>query len=259
MRLMPTFALFGLPTPRASIAEFFRPDPRLLGTVSDAGESTTCRAVIGILGLAAFADPAVEFVAVETIVAAVNQTGGRAVFERQHRHARSLGRAVAVENSSRRTDLADFRSAQQPCDVDLMWNLIEQDAPAERGVQFLRPTRPVDEIGVVRHRDHRETADLATGDELAHQTDRRIETVGVADQQCGTALFESFDHLVAIPERQRHWLFDDCMLAGSGGQHGMFAVPLMWRRDIDGFDISSLHELRSACVHRAGVIPSKAG
>src|SRR5258708_31745838 len=102
MRLVPELALSGLPAVAAAIAKFLRANPRFLRAIGDAGERPACRAVVGLLGLAAFAHPAMQFIAVETIVTAIDQAGGRAVLERQHCHARPLGRPVAVEDTGPR-------------------------------------------------------------------------------------------------------------------------------------------------------------
>jgi len=56
--------------------------------------------------------------------------------------------------------LADDAAAEQPLGVDLVRHLIEQDAAAQRRVQFLGPARAVEIIGVVEAVDQPELAQL---------------------------------------------------------------------------------------------------
>ena len=54
---------------------------------------------------------------------------------------------------------------------------------------------------------------------LAHRAHRRIERVGVADDQMDLVPLDRRDDRVAIGERQRHRLFEDDVLAVLGREH----------------------------------------
>ena len=91
-----------------------------------------------------------------------------------------------------RAHAADHAAGQKPRGVDLMRHLVEQDAAALRGVEFLRPARTIEIVGVVEAVNEPEPAELAASDDVAHQPHRRIEGMGVADDQM---------HLVALDRR----------------------------------------------------------
>ncbi len=123
--------------------------------------------------------------------------------------------------------------AKQPRGVDLMRHLVEQDAAALRGVELLRPARAIEIVGVVEAVNEPEPAKLAARDDVAHQPHRRIEGVGVADDQMHLVPLDRRDDGVAIGERQRHRLFQDDVLAVLGGKDGVRRVELVRRGDID--------------------------
>ena len=90
------------------------------------------------------------FVAVEKIVAAIDQRRRRAILEFAESATAppSVGRAGSSAVACART-LRSAPAADQAHGVDLVRHLIEQDAAALRGIQFLRPARTVEEIRVV--------------------------------------------------------------------------------------------------------------
>jgi hypothetical protein len=102
------------------------------------------------------------------------------------------------------------------------------------------------------YRSDLQPADLATVDELAHKPDRRAETVGVANYQCGTTSFESGDHLIAIVKRQCHRLFDDRVLAASRRQHGVLAKPLRAALRRRRPQYRAFARIRGARIHQSG-------
>ena len=89
-----------------------------------------------------------ELVAVEEVVAAVDQRCGRAVFEFQEGGAVPFRGPRRIEYAGVGANAADPAAADQPDDLDLMRHLVEGDAAAARGVQLLRPPRAIQEIGV---------------------------------------------------------------------------------------------------------------
>ena len=107
-------------------------------------------------------------------------------------------------------------AGQKPRGVDLVRHLVEQDAAALRGVELLRPARPVEIVGVVEAVDEPELAKLAASNDVAHQPHRRIEGVGVADDQMHLVTLDRRDDGVALAKRQRHRLFQDDVLAVLG-------------------------------------------
>ena len=102
-------------------------------------------------------------------------------------------------------------------DVDLVRHLVEQNAAALRGVEFFGPARAVEEIGVVHGGDHAERGRVRRSRSMrAHLAHRRIERVGVADDQMHVGALDRRDDGVAVGERQRHRLFENDVLAGRG-------------------------------------------
>ena len=79
--------------------------------IGDGGKGAPSRAVIWLLRLTAFADPAMEFVAVEAIVAAVDETHRRPLFEREHGHTAALCRSRVVQYSGRGANLTNIGRA----------------------------------------------------------------------------------------------------------------------------------------------------
>src|ERR1700730_14217581 len=135
MRLMP--ALPGLRAPFAVSAITISLRSRL-GFVPlpvHCSQSAVCRPVIGALWLATLPDPPVQLVAVEAVIAAVDQTGRRAIGEAEHSHAGSLGGTGVVENIGHGAYPAHFGAGEKPRNVDLVGDLVEQDAAAERRVE----------------------------------------------------------------------------------------------------------------------------
>ena len=161
------------------------------------------------------------FVRVEMIVAAVDQRGCGAVVELQQRRAASLGRPRRIEHARQRPHAFDHAAREQPRGVDLVRHLVEQDAAALRGVELLGAARAIEKVRVVEAVDQPELAELAAGDDVAHQPHVRIEGVGVADDEVHLVPLDRRDDRVAIGERQRHRLFQDDVLAVLGGKLGV--------------------------------------
>ena len=60
--------------------------------------------------------------------------------------------------------------------------------------------------------------------------------MSVADDEVNFCPLDRRDDRVAIGKRQRHRLFENNVLAGTGGERGVGRVELMRRRDVDDFD-----------------------
>ena len=105
--------------------------------------------------------------------------------------------------------------------------------PPFDGVELLRPARPIEIVGVVEAVDHAEPAQLAARDHAAHRPHRRIERMGVADDELHLVALHRGDDGVAVGERQRHRLFQDDVLAVLGRHDGVRRVELVRRRDVD--------------------------
>ena len=170
------------------------------------------------------------------VVAAVDQRRRGAVVELQKRRAARLGRPRRIEHGGAGAHAAHESAGEQPRGVDLVRHLVEQDAAALRGVELLRPARAVEIVRVVEAVNEPELAQLAAHDDLAHQPHRRIEGMGVADDQMHLVPLDGRDDGVAIVERQRHRLFQDDVLAVLGGEDGVRRVELVRRGDIDHLD-----------------------
>ena len=124
-----------------------------------AGEELARRAIgIGVLPLAAFADPAGELVGVEVRIAAVRDGSERPVFEREERGVRTLRRPRRIPRAGSRAHAPEAPAAEQPHDVDVMRRLVVDRAAAERRVELLRSARAVEEVGEVERGDHAQAA-----------------------------------------------------------------------------------------------------
>ena len=150
-------------------------------------------------------------------------------------HAPSVGRAGSSTWTWART-LRTRPPREEPRDVDLVRHLVEQDAAAARGVELLGPARAIEEIGVVPGRDHAEPAKLAARDDVAHRAHRRIEGMGVADDQLHAGALDRRDDRIAFGERERHRLFEDDVLAVLRGEARVRGVELVRGRDVHDLD-----------------------
>ena len=187
------------------------------------------------LEVAALGDPAVQLVAVEEVVAAVDQRRRAAGLEFQKGGAVAFGRARGVHDPGIRADAAD-PAADGPRDLDLVHDLVEGDAAAAIRVELLRPTRPVQEIRVVETEDRGEAPHLAAGHHLADAPDVGIEAVRVADDQMGVGPVRGRDDAVAIGKGEGHRLFDEDVLAAGQRRRRLVGVILVRRGDIDRLD-----------------------
>jgi hypothetical protein len=204
-----------------------------LGFVDRLGQRPAGGAVLDLFRRAAFAQAEVPLVGVEMVVAAVDERRGGAVAELQKRGAACLGRPRRIEPGGAGADAADKAAAEQPRGVDLVRHLVEQDSAAQRSIELFGAAGPVQVVRVVEAVNEPELAKLAAGDDVAHQAHRRIEGVGVADDQMHLVTLDRREDDVALRERQSHRLFQDDMLAVRGGEHGMFGVVLVRRGDVD--------------------------
>ena len=167
------------------------------------------------------------------IVAAVDERRGGAVVELQKCGAACFGRPRPVELGGAGADAADKAAAEQPRRVDLVRHLVEQNSTAQRRVELFGAARPVEVVRVVQAVNEPELAKLAAGDDVAHHAHRRIEGVGVADDQMHLVTLDRRQDDVALGERQSHRLFQDDVLAVLGGKHRMLGVKLVRRGDVD--------------------------
>src|SRR5215472_12410140 len=113
------------------------------------------------LWAAALGNPVMQFVAVEKIIAAIDKRRRGAVLEGQKGHRVAFCRPRRVEPSGLSAHAFDQAAAQQSYDVDLMRQLVEQDAAATRGAEFLGPPRPIEIVGVIPRRDHAEASEFS--------------------------------------------------------------------------------------------------
>src|ERR1700719_115146 len=102
--------------------------------------------LIGRFLCATLADPKMQLVTVEEIVAAIDQRGRGAVVEFEERDGAAFGRPRRIEPRGLGAHAAQPPSPDQPYHVDLMRHLVEQDAAATRRIEFLRAARPIEEI-----------------------------------------------------------------------------------------------------------------
>ena len=154
---------------------------------------------------------------------------------------RSLRSAATDRGASPgRERCAGVRLPIKPHHVDLMRHLIEQDAAALRGIEFFRPPRAIEKIRVIPRRDHAERAEFAARHDLPHRAHRRIEGVGMANDQMHVGALDCRDDGVAVGKRKRHRLFKNDVLAGLCQRHGVRAR---------GTDAASRHR-RPRCADR---------
>src|SRR3954469_23813532 len=99
-----------------------------------------------------------------------------------------------------------------------MRGLVVNGAAALGGVELLRAARTVEKIGEHHRADHAQAAVLAARDELSGERNGRIEAMAVADDQMHAVFARRSSHGAAFLERERHWLFDENVLAGLGGE-----------------------------------------
>jgi hypothetical protein len=117
-----------------------------------------------------------------------------------------------------------------------MRHLVEQDAATLRSVEFLRSPRAIEIVGVVEAVNEPEPAQFSARDDVAHQPHRRIERMGMADDQMHVMPLDRRDDGVAIGERQRHRLFQNDVLAVLRSQDRVRRMELVRRGDIDDLD-----------------------
>ena len=118
-----------------------------------AGEELARRAIgIGLLPLAAFADPAGELVGVEVRIAAVSDGGERLVFEREERRVRTLRRPRWIPRAGSRAHALEVPAAEQPHDVDVMRRLLDSVSTLSRNQAIGTPAymAPEQEQGIFR-------------------------------------------------------------------------------------------------------------
>ena len=166
------------------------------------------------------------------VVAAVDQRRRRAVVELQQRRAACLGRPRRIEHGG--AARARCGPARRPSSRAVsIWcgTWLNRMPPPFDGVELLRPARAIEIVRVVEAVDQAEPAQLAARDDVAHQPHRRIEGVGVADDQMHLVPLDRRDDGVALGERQRHRLFQDDVLAVLGGEHARAArgTGAAWR------------------------------
>ena len=192
--------------------------------------------LVGRLWRAALVDPEMQLVAVEKIIAAIDQRGRGAILEVEERDGAAFGRPRRIEPRGLGAHAAQPPSPDQPHHVDLMRHLVEQDATAACRIELFRPPRPVEEIRVIPRRDHAEPAEFAARHDAPHFAHRWIEGVCMTDDEVNFRALDCRNDGVAIGKRQRHRLFENNVFAGAGSERGMGSVELMRRRDVDDVD-----------------------
>jgi hypothetical protein len=130
-----------------------------------------------------------------------------------------------------------------------MRTLIQHDPVAR--VQVLVGVGPNHEIVIVPRLDHAETAKPPALDNLAHFSDRRIETVRMAAEELDAVLFRRRVHRFAFVDRERHRLLDDHVFAVLGGGDRVAGVHLVRRGDVNRVDVGALHQLFQSLVNLA--------
>src|SRR5580692_419250 len=97
------------------------------------------RAVAGLPLAAALADPAVQLVAVEVVVAAVDEAGGDTAVQLEDHRAQALSQTSRIEHRGNGPDGPDRSGRDRPDNVDLVRYLVVEDAAAPRGIELLGP------------------------------------------------------------------------------------------------------------------------
>src|ERR1051326_8317246 len=100
-------------------------------------------------------------VGIKVVVSAVDQRGGSAVLELQQRRAAALGRPRRIQHGRLRAHAPNQTAAEQAHDIDLMGDLIKENAAASRRIELLRATRAIQKVGVVETMNHSETTEHA--------------------------------------------------------------------------------------------------
>ena len=227
----------------------------LVRQIAGSQNGGAARAIFGgVFGQAALGDPAGEFVAVEMRMARVGHRRRDAVLECQEGVVGALRRPRRVPHARHRPHAFHASAGDQPDHLDLMRRLVVDGAAALPRVELFGTARAVEEVGEVESGDHAQCAIGAAFHQGAQPLDRRIEGMGMPDDQMHAGLARGADHAVACVERQRHRFFDQGMPAVRGGDLDLRRMKLVRRGDVDRVDVARAERLHGLVSRRPEVL-----